>query len=124
MKKLLFLSGLFLFIPLVFAQQAPWDFLRPLTDFAYSVDSITRFLVFIFSLALFFISVKAYFKSKSKRFLFISGAFFLFAVKWFLKIADLFFSPGYFLADASENIFELLILVFLFTALFFKPKKG
>ena len=37
----------------------------------------------------------------------ISGAFFLFAVKWLLKVLDLFLSPGTFLPDASENIFEL-----------------
>lgn len=117
-------SFLFLFIaliPLAFA--APWDFLRPLTDVAYSFDSITKFLVFIFSLVLFFIAVKAYFKTKSRRFLLIGGAFSLFALKWLLKMLDLFLSPGTFLPDASENVFELFILVLLFVALFFKPKK-
>ncbi len=108
-------------IPLVFAS-GPWDFLRPLSDAASAFDSITRLLVFIFALVLCFIALKAYFKIKSRRFLLIGGAFFLFAVKWFLKIIDLFLSPGWFMPDSSENVFELFILAFLFIALFFKMK--
>lgn len=110
-------------IPLAFAS-GPWDFLRPVTEMAYTFDSITRFLVFLFALVLCFISVKAYFKNKSRRLLLISAAFFLFGVKWLLKILDLFVSPGWFLPDASENVFELLILALLFVALFFKPKRN
>ncbi len=117
-----FLVFFFALIPLVFAE-GPWDFLRPVTEMAYTFDSITRILVFLFALVLCFIAVKAYFKNKSKRFLLIGGAFFLFAVKWFLKLVDLFVSPGWFLPDASENIFELLILALLFVALFFRQKK-
>jgi hypothetical protein len=75
-------------------------------------------------LVLCFIAVKAYFKNKSRRLLLIGGAFFLFAVKWFLKILDLFVSPGWFLPDASENVFELLILALLFVALFFRSKRN
>ncbi|PIN98985.1 MAG: hypothetical protein COT90_01825 [Candidatus Diapherotrites archaeon CG10_big_fil_rev_8_21_14_0_10_31_34] len=122
MKKILLLFVSFLLIPLAFAS-GPWDFLRPLTEMAYSFDSITKFLVFVVSLVLCFIAVKAYFKSKSKRFLLIGTAFFLFAIKGFLKILDLFVSPGWFLGDASENVFELIILALFFVALFFKPKK-
>ena len=121
MKKILLLFVL-LFVPVVFAS-GPWDFLRPLTEMAYSFDSITKFLVFVVSLVLCFIAFKAYFKSKSRRFLLISAAFFLFALKWFLKIVDLFVSPGWFLGDASENVFELVILGLFFVALFFRPKK-
>lgn len=124
MIKRIFPLFLIALIPLVFAESRPWDFLRPLTEMAYSFDSITRFLVLIFALVLCFIALKAYFKNKSRRLLLIGGAFFLFAVKWFLKVLDLFLSPGTFLPDASENVFELFILGFLFVALFFMPKKG
>jgi len=121
-KKTFLLSVLFSLVPFVSAAQA-WDFLRPVSSMAYSFDSITRILVFVFALALCFIALKAYLKNKSRRLLLIGGAFFLFAVKWFLKLIDLFVSPGWFLADASENVFELFILLFLFIALFFKPKQ-
>ncbi len=121
MLKKSFLLFFVSLIPLAFAK-GPWDLLRPVVSMAYSFDNITKFLVFIFSLVLFFIAVKAYFKTKSRRFLLIGGAFSLFAFKWLLKILDLFLSPGTFLPDASENVFELFILVFLFVALFFKPK--
>ncbi|MFH1664224.1 MAG: hypothetical protein ABH986_05480 [archaeon] len=124
-KKTFFLTALIALIPLAFAEAAshPWDFLRSISSMAYSFDSATRVLVFVFALALCFIALKAYLKNKSRRLLLISGAFFLFAVKWFLKILDLFLSPGSFLPDASENVFELFILLFLFIALFFKPKQ-
>ena len=98
----------------------PWDILRPLTEAASTFDSVTRFIVFLLSAALFIISILAYRKTKSKRFLFVMLAFLFFAVKWGLKVADLFVSPGYFLADASENVFELIILASLFIAIFRK----
>ena len=69
-------------------------------------------------MGLFAISYLAYRKNKSKRLLFVSIAFALFAVKWFIKLVDIFISPGSFLADSSENVFELLILASLFIALF------
>jgi len=121
MRKI-FLVFLFALTPFVFAE-GPWDILRPVSSMAYSFDSLTKLLVFAVSLVLCFIAVKAYFKTKSRKFMLIGGAFFLFAVKWFLKMMDLFLSPGTFLPDASENVFELFILLFLFIALFFKPKK-
>jgi hypothetical protein len=109
-------------MPFVSAEIHPWDLLRPVSEAAYSFDHITKFLVFIFSLLLCFIAVKAYFKSKSRRFLLVATAFLLFAAKWLLKTLDLFLSPGSFLPDSSENVFELFILLLLFVALFFKPK--
>lgn len=103
-------------------QQHPWDFLRPLTVFAESLDNITRVIVFILTLALLVISFLAYNRMKTKRLLIVFLAFLFFAVKWALKVIDLFFSPGYFLSDASENVFELIILVLLFGALFYKRR--
>ena len=97
-----------------------WDFLRPLTQQAIELDFYTRIVVFILSMALLAISVLAFKRSKSNKFLFVSIAFFLFALKWALKIADLFFSPGEFFHRAAENVMELLILASLFIAVFKK----
>ena len=98
----------------------PWDALREVSDVAAQNDAFTRFLVLLLSAAILFIAVKAYQKNKSERLKFVTLAFALFAVKWGLKVLDLFVSPGNFFNDASENVFELLILGSLFTALFRK----
>ncbi len=97
-----------------------WDFLRPFTTVAHEFALPIKFLILLLSLALLFISFLAYRKAKSRKFLFIALAFAFFAIKWTLKIVDIFLSPGLFLADATENIFELLIFVSLFLALFKK----
>ena len=95
-----------------------WDFLRPFTIMAAELDPYIKIVVFLLALGIFYISYRAYAKNKSKRLLFVSVAFALFAFKWLIKLIDIFFSPGTFLADSSENIFELLILLSLFIALF------
>lgn len=97
-----------------------WDFLRPLTDFAGVFDPYIKIIVLLFAFAIFVVSLFAYRKSKSKKLLLVTIAFFLFALKWLTKVFDIFVSPGNFLSDASENVFEFLILLSLFSALFRK----
>jgi len=97
-----------------------WDVLRPLTEAAYAVDVPVKFLVFFLSLGILVVAVLAFRKTKSRRFLLVGLAFAFFAAKWALKIIDIFYSPGIFLGDASENVFELLILAMLFLAIFKK----
>ncbi len=94
-----------------------WDFLRPLAEFAAQIDLFTKVVVALLAFSMFVVAFKAYRKSSSKKMLFVSLAFFLFALKWLVKIADLFFSPGSFLSDSSENVFELMILGLLFYAI-------
>lgn len=121
------------FIPVAFvlffaggalAQGNAWDFLRPITDFAVSVDLPVKFVVFLLALAIFVISLLAYTKSRSKRLLLVSVAFFLFSLKWLVKLIDIFYSPGTFLSDSSENIFELGIMLSLLIALFYRKSWG
>ena len=97
-----------------------WDFLRPFTEMAHQFDMPLTWLVFLFSIALLGIAILAYRKNKSRKLLFVFFAFFFFAAKWLLKVFDLYLSPGNFLSDPSENVFELLIFVSLFLALFKK----
>ncbi len=110
---------LFLFLPVAFAQ-APWDFLRPVAQIASQVDPLIKPIVFFLSLALMVIAFLGYKKTKSKKSLLVALAFLFFAVKWGLKVMDVFISPGNFLSDSSENVFELLIFISLFLALFKK----
>ncbi len=98
----------------------PWDPLREVSNVAVEADWITRFLVLLLSLAIFAIAFKAYRKTGSERLKYVLIAFALFAVKWAIKVVDVFVSPGRFFNDASENVFELLILGALFMALFRK----
>src|SRR3989338_6989755 len=90
------------FLPFAFAESRPWEFLKPLSDFAVSASPIVKPIVFLFALALFAIAMLAYLKTKSKKMLFITIAFGFFAVKWAIKLVDLFASPGFFFSDASE----------------------
>ena len=104
-------------VPMVFAQ-APWDFLRPFTSMATQFDFLIKIIVFLAALVIYGISLLAYLKNKSTRLLLLTLAFFLFAVKWLFKIVDLFFSPGWFISDSSENVFELVSLILLCLAIF------
>ena len=97
-----------------------WDFLRPLTDFATAIDPYAKIFVLLLAFGIFVVSVLAYRKVKSNKLLFVSIAFFLFSIKWLFQVFDIFLSPGNFLGDSSQTIFELLILVFLFLAIFRK----
>ncbi len=103
-----------------FLVEYAWDFLKPITEFAVKVDPVVKIIVFLCALAMFFLSAMAYNRKKTKNLLFISLAFFLFALKWGLKLLDIFVSPGLFFSDSSENVFELLIFASLFLALFRK----
>ncbi len=118
MKKFL-IPILILFSGNVFAENYAWDALRPVTDIAKEVDLPVKIIVFLLALSIFVISFLAYQKSKSKRILLVTIAFALFSLKWFVKLIDLFYSPGNFLTDSSENIFELGIMVSLLVALFY-----
>ena len=97
-----------------------WDFLRPITQAAWNFNLAAEGIAVILSIVLLAISVIAYKKTKKKRLLFVSGAFFFFALKWIFKVADQFISPGFFFSRASEAIFEVAILALLFYALFKK----
>ena len=97
-----------------------WDFLRPVTQIAWNFDLFAEALAMFLSLLVLSIAVLAYKRKKSTRLLLVALAFFLFALKWILKVADQFISPGFFFSRASEALFELAILALLFVALFKK----
>ena len=103
---------------IVFAEAYAWDALRPVSDFAKQIDLPIKVIVFLLALSIFAVSVLAYRKAPSKRMLLVAAAFFLFSLKWLVKLVDLFYSPGNFLSDSSENVFELGILISLLIALF------
>ncbi len=110
----------------VFAQQAlaspAWNALRPLSNFALEIDAPVKWLVLLVSLAIFGISLMGYSKSKSKRILLISFAFFLFALKASIKVLDIYYSPGQFFSAAANDAADFLIMLSMFAAIFYKRK--
>ena len=115
-----FLTFLCAFVSAQTAVHQALEPLRVVSELAANMDIITRFIVLVFSLAILVIAGLAYKKTESRRLLFVAVAFLLFAVKWLLKVVDLYLSPGTFFPDTSENVFELFILLSLFLALFRK----
>jgi len=119
-KIMLFSVFLILLFGTVFAQAQPWDPLRDLAGIATALQAPTKYIVFLLSAAMFVIAFKAYTKTKTNKMLFVALAFLFFALKWLLKVVDLYLSPGNFLSDPSENVIELIILAMLFLAIFRK----
>ena len=119
MKKILPILFVLVLASGAFAAQV-WDPLRSVTEAADTFNTPIKMLVFLLAAAIFAISLLAYSKSKSKRILLVSLAFLFFSLKWLVKIIDIFYSPGNFLSDASENVFELGILLSLLVALFYR----
>ena len=97
-----------------------WDFLRPLTQMAWDLNIFAEGLAMVLSIAILVISLLAYNKTKSKRLLLVSAAFFFFTLKWVLKVVDQFVSPYFFVSRAAEAVLDLVILALLFYAIFKK----
>lgn len=97
-----------------------WDFLRPLDQLAVSLAGPIEIIVFVVSVVIFGIALLAYFRTKSRKLLFVTVAFFIFMVKWLLQVIDLFVSPGFFFSVPSQGIVELAIMLLLLIALFRK----
>lgn len=117
-RKLL-TAFILLLIPLL-ASASTLDPLRHLRSELSYFDFVTRFIVLLLVIVVLGIAILAYLKNRSKRLLLVVGAFALFALKWLLKVADLFLTEGSFVTDPVENVFELLILASLFIAIFKK----
>ncbi|MFH0954702.1 MAG: hypothetical protein V1777_01205 [Candidatus Micrarchaeota archaeon] len=95
----------------------PWNVFRPVENFSVSLAMITTILVLVLSAGMFVVSLKAYAKNNTSRFLLLTLAFGLFAAKFLIKLIDFFYSPGNFFSQASENVFDLFVLVALFASL-------
>ena len=123
MKRKLFVAitalALLALPALAFAEESrAWDALRPASEFAKDIELIVKWLLLVVSAVLFAISAMAYYKSGSRRVMFISAAFFLFVVASLVKIFDIYFSPGYFFSEASSDLMQLLIMLIIFVAVF------
>ncbi len=102
-------------------QQYVWNFLRPFENAAESLAVWSTLIVLLMSAVLFAISIKAYAKNPSGRFLLVTLAFGLFCVKFLLKFLDFYYSPGHFFSQASQNVFDFFVLLAMVASLL---KKG
>lgn len=98
-----------------------WNSLRPLEQASETMNFVSTITVLLLSAGLFAISLKAFQKNNSNRFLLLSLAFGIMFVKFLIKILDFFYSPGYFFSQAAQNVFDFLVLIALFASLI---KKG
>ena len=92
----------------------------PLKLFLISIDKFTIALTIILGVAILAISVKAFQKIQTAKFLFIMLAFALFVFEWLLKLIDRYYIPGQLLFDPVENLIEMAIITFLALGIFRK----
>jgi hypothetical protein len=97
-----------------------WDFLRPLSETADKLLGPIVLIGLVISIIIFAIAIKSYFKTKSRRLLFIAVAFLLFMVKWVIQAVDIFISPGLFFGIPAQSVAEILIMIFILLAVFKK----
>lgn len=97
---------------------AVWDLFRPLAEAAVQVELFTKIVLLLFSALFAVVAVKAYFKKKTKRMLFMSLAFTLFAVQAVLQVIDALYSPGYFFNPAAQAATQLAVMGLFFFAIF------
>ena len=84
--------------------------------FGISIDTLISIATSILAVILFVISAIAYKKDKRKRLLFVTGAFFLFAVKGFLIVTDEFF-PRTGWPEPVAHLLDFGILILFFSGL-------
>lgn len=84
--------------------------------FGITIDTLITIATSILAVILFVISAIAYKKDKRKRLLFVTGAFFLFAVKGFLIVADEF-SPQTGWPEPVAHMLDFGILILFFSGL-------
>ncbi len=84
--------------------------------FGITIDTLITISTSILAVILFVISAIAYKKDKRKRLLFVTGAFFLFAVKGFLIVTDEFF-PQTGWPEPVAHLLDFGILLLFFSGL-------
>ncbi len=80
-------------------------------------DNLVTFGSSILASILFFITIVAYKRDKRKRLLYVSTAFFLFAVKGFLLTSDIFFSQKAGWIDLTASLLDFAILMSFFVGI-------
>lgn len=80
-------------------------------------DNLVTFGSSILASILFFITIVAYKRDKRKRLLYVSTAFFLFAVKGFLLTSDIFFPQKAGWVDLTASLLDFAILTSFFVGI-------
>lgn len=81
------------------------------------IESLIIMMASILAIVLFIISSLAYLRDRRRRLLFVTGAFFLFAVKGFLVVIGDFSIPGVSWIDTSAPLLDFGILLLFFLGL-------
>jgi hydrogenase/urease accessory protein HupE len=81
------------------------------------LDSLISVLSSILAAALFLISLLAYLRDRRRRLLFVTGAFFLFAIRGFLIVISDYSIPGAVWIDSLANLLDFGVLLLFFLGL-------
>ena len=92
----------------------------PLKLFFSSFDKFTIAAAIIVGGFILLVSAMAYSKIRDSKFLLLMLAFALIEFIWVLKLIDRYYIPGQLIIGPVENIIEVVILVFLALAVFFR----
>src|SRR4030095_2246375 len=108
------LTGLFLI--LFFSLSSAFDLTADVIVYGFELDKVLNLLSGVLSLGLFILTVMAYQRTRSRRLLFVSLAFLLFAAKGFLTSSELFFGD-WGLVDSVASIMDFAILLSFFAGI-------
>lgn len=85
--------------------------------FGLDIESLIIIVSSILAVALFIISLLSYWRDRRRRLLFVTGAFFLFAVKGFLVVIGDYSVPGISWIDTGAPLLDFGILLLFFLGL-------
>lgn len=77
-------------------------------------DIFVVIAIAIISVALFGLSIYAYRRDGNPRLAYVSGAFFLYAIRMVLTLMDMLSGPNHWLVDSAVHIIDLGILLLFF----------
>lgn len=92
----------------------------PLKLFFASLDKFVIGAAIVVGAFILWISARAYSKIRDAKFLMLMMAFALMEFIWVLKLIDRYYIPGELIIGPLENLIEVVILVFLALAVFFR----
>jgi hypothetical protein len=85
--------------------------------FGLDADSLINILSSLLAVVLFLISLLSYLRDRRRRLLFVTGAFFLFAVRGFLIVMSDYSVPGAVWIDSLANLLDFGVLLLFFLGL-------
>jgi hypothetical protein len=112
------MRGLFLFFLFLFSVSFSFfDIADDIEVFGLELEKLLNLASGVLSAALMTLTIMAYQKTGNKRLLFVSAAFFLFAIKGFMTGSELFFGELPSVVDPVASFLDFAILLSFFAGI-------